>query len=155
MSAQSANRLAFWAVAVVLATMTAMMLTLAWWLVEDAPLVAGPSFAVSETGEPAPLDQPVMLRPGEPLRVRQSYCVMGNQPGAFNQTLEDGVMVVLPPHPWVRRQGCGTHTFVVDLPEALERGHTYLYRASVTFRVNPARPAETVWFQPVAFIVEG
>lgn len=154
MSTQSANRLALWVVAAMLAVMTAMMLTLAWWLVEDAPLATGHSYAVMDTGHPAPSDRPFIVSAGQPLKVRHSYCVMGAQPGVLNQTLEDGITVVLPAQPWVRREGCGEHTFVINLPAVLERGHVYLYRASVTFRVNPARPAETVWFQPVSFVVE-
>lgn len=155
MSTQSANRVALWVVAAMLGLLTAMMLTLAWWLVEDTPLAVGPSYAVTDAGGPAPSDRPVIVRAGQPLKVRHSYCVTGTQPGLLNQTLEDGVMVVLPSQPWVRREGCGEHTFVINLPTVLERGHVYLYRASVTFRVNPARPAETVWFRPVAFVVEG
>lgn len=155
MSTQPANRIALWAVAAVFNMLTAMLLTLAWWLVEDTPLTVGPSYAVTSAGHSAFSGQPIVVSAGQPLKVRHSYCVTGAQPGVFNQTLEDGITVVLPPQPWVRRKGCGEHIFVITLPASLERGHVYLYRASVTFRVNPARPAETVWFQPVAFLVEG
>lgn len=153
MSTHAANRLALWVVATIFVLLTSMLLTLAWWLAEDAPVTAGPSYAVTFSGQSVGVDRPALIKRGEPLRVRHSYCVATEKPGVLNQTLEDGVMVVLSPQPWVQRRGCREHTFVIDLPQVLELGHVYLHRASVTTRVNPVRPAETIWFQAVPFIV--
>lgn len=153
MTARTANHAALWSTALCLVLLMAMLVIgVSWWL-EDTPVVPGPAYAVTEAGDTIPNTQPIIVKAGGKLMVRHSYCITGSQPGTLNQALEDGVLIVLPSQPWVRRKGCGEHTFVINLPNALERGHPYLYRASITTHVNPMRPAETVWFPPVPFIV--